>query len=1517
MNNLKKLAILCVMGVSCTAAAAACTTAEHTHTLEEHSANGATCTEAGNSAYWECGECHKYFSDADGETEIEENGWVIPASHTLTEHAATAAECTKAGNSAYWECTVCHEYFSDANGAKQIAENSWVIPAGHKWDGGVVTKTPAYDEKGVLTYTCSECGEKKTDEIPELKRPTVTSGAFDDDGEKQTSTQANSLMVNNNLVLKNGTLSVNLKPNANGDNGVIFGLSENYAPDLWEANSSYYFFFISQHGTAYLAKVDNGAWKVLAEQSLCARYSATKTYPVRVIKSGNNIKCYIEDVLYITYDDAIPLTGEKVGLRAQNSGVEFTGFAVNDVVAPDTADNLIIGSSVMELWSSHKEDLAGLEGTIRDIGIGGSQTSHWKNLIDEVYAYNPSRIIFYAGGNDLTGNVTPEQVGENYTYIFDSLKEKLPGVELIIITVHQSTSRNGANITKINGYAKEYAAAHSDWVKVADIENTFCDAEGTPNSLLFTDGLHLKPASYKLLANVVRETLGLDPLEVPALPVFKSVFGSLKEEDGTVTSTTADGNCLGIYSGFYKTLPAGIFSADIKAGEDNSNASYGCKNGIIFGANYNGETSYWNASGTQYYYYYIDAVSGELCLVKFAGGLLNDAQAALGSDRKIAIDGFDRTKTYNLKAEWDGVTVKCYLDGELKITFEDDEPYKGQYFGFRVNGRGTTVSGYTAARMSHAVNVPDAAEGGSVTADKTTAFSGEEITLTVSVESGFVLMGLTVNGTPVTVTDGEAKFIMPEGAAEISAEFARIYAISVTPAENGSVTAQPQTAKAGDEITLTVTPEEGYRVVAVTVNGSPVTVTNGAASFVMPAEEATVTAVFELIPPDAQDYSVTVGTVENGTVVADKTAAKEGETVTLTVSADSGYAFEELLVNGEPVAVTGGTASFTMPASDVTVTATFVKLYTVSVSADGGSVVPDKTEAKAGETVTVTVTPANGYKFISLSVNSEEIAVADGTATFEMPAGNVTLTAEFKNPLTDFTFTTAGNFRYDNGKYVSQNGGASLAVNNALSFTDGTLKATLKASETGDNGIIFGLSAGYDKALWETNGDYYFLFVNAGGDLILARVNHGWNTIKGVHIEGYSVANAYEVKVVKNGGRIDCYANGVLYITYNDPNPYAGDLVGYRAQKPGVEYGELEISSETPAAGISVKNGSFLAENGKITSKNGNSLAIIDGLSLGASGVFGVTVNFKGNTGDNGLVFGVNADCPDSFWENALNYYFPFIDGGAKVRLGRFATGWSEPYNKGAVVQNIDRTVAHRLEVVKNNSDIYIFVDGVCYFNYTDAAVFNGTAVGVRAGVAGIEYSDWSVTDTIPRDMLENLPQLKVVTGSHTMSGGVITTSRDGNYVGIYTANNAVTGTVSADIKAGDDNGNATFGNKNGIIFGANYNGEATYWSGTARYYMYYIDAVSGELCLVRFAGGLLHEEQAALSGDCKVAIDGFDRAQTYSLKVEWDGGTAKCYLNGELKITYTDEEPYTGGYVGIRANGPYTKVSGFKVELN
>ncbi|MBR3738372.1 MAG: hypothetical protein IKN26_06505, partial [Eubacterium sp.] len=103
------------------------------HNMTTHAAVAATCTTAGNSAYYSCDRCNKFFSDAEGNTEIAENSWVIGAlGHNMTPHAANAATCTAAGNSAYWSCDRCNKFFSDAEGETEIAENSWVIPAtGH------------------------------------------------------------------------------------------------------------------------------------------------------------------------------------------------------------------------------------------------------------------------------------------------------------------------------------------------------------------------------------------------------------------------------------------------------------------------------------------------------------------------------------------------------------------------------------------------------------------------------------------------------------------------------------------------------------------------------------------------------------------------------------------------------------------------------------------------------------------------------------------------------------------------------------------------------------------------------------------------------------------------------------------------------------------------------------------------------------------------------------------------------------------------------------------------------------------------------------------------------------------------------------------------------------------------------------------------------------------------------------------------------------------------------------------
>ena len=78
-----------------------------------------------------------------------------------------------------------------------------------------------------------------------------------------------------------------------------------------------------------------------------------------------------------------------------------------------------------------------------------------------------------------------------------------------------------------------------------------------------------------------------------------------------------------------------------------------------------------------------------------------------------------------------------------------------------------------------------------------------------------------------------------------------------------------------------------------------------------------------------RSYAITVEASEYGTVTADKETAKAGETVTLTVAANTGYELDSLTITGtsrevvDTTKTTDGTYTFSMPDEAVNVTATF------------------------------------------------------------------------------------------------------------------------------------------------------------------------------------------------------------------------------------------------------------------------------------------------------------------------------------------------------------------------------------------------------------------------------------------------------------------------------------------------------------------------------------------------------------------------------------------------------------------
>ena len=78
----------------------------------------ATCTRGG-SRKKECSVC--------GELLTEEN---IPAfGHSIIEHEAKAETFETNGNTVYWECVTCGKYFSDEHGYTEIEADEWIIPS--------------------------------------------------------------------------------------------------------------------------------------------------------------------------------------------------------------------------------------------------------------------------------------------------------------------------------------------------------------------------------------------------------------------------------------------------------------------------------------------------------------------------------------------------------------------------------------------------------------------------------------------------------------------------------------------------------------------------------------------------------------------------------------------------------------------------------------------------------------------------------------------------------------------------------------------------------------------------------------------------------------------------------------------------------------------------------------------------------------------------------------------------------------------------------------------------------------------------------------------------------------------------------------------------------------------------------------------------------------------------------------------------------------------------------------------
>ena len=232
----------------------------------------------------------------------------------------------------------------------------------------------------------------------------------------------------------------------------------------------------------------------------------------------------------------------------------------------------------------------------------------------------------------------------------------------------------------------------------------------------------------------------------------------------------------------------------------------------------------------------------------------------------------------------------------------------------------------------------------------------------------------------------ETKFIMPETAVEITAEYNDLHAITVN---NG--TANVEEAVIGDTVKIKAESREGYVFDRWEVSYGDVAVAN------KNAEETTFTMPDSMVVLTARYKALQSITLENGKAHAggeEITTAKKGTEVAIKADDLNGKVFDHWeIVSGNVTLKNANKAetTFTMPAESISLKAVYNTIHSINTNE---FCTADPASAIKGTEITVTAETREGYEFDGWAVSDGVELTEDGK--FTMPDHDVTIEAKYK-----------------------------------------------------------------------------------------------------------------------------------------------------------------------------------------------------------------------------------------------------------------------------------------------------------------------------------------------------------------------------------------------------------------------------------------------------------------------------------------------------------------------------------------
>jgi hypothetical protein len=380
----------------------------------------------------------------------------------------------------------------------------------------------------------------------------------------------------------------------------------------------------------------------------------------------------------------------------------------------------------------------------------------------------------------------------------------------------------------------------------------------------------------------------------------------------------------------------------------------------------------------------------------------------------------------------------------------------------------TIEANFTGSRYTL---TPTAGTGGAITpSGPVTANYGTSRTFTVTPDTGYQISDIRVDGVSVGAVTTYT-FVDVISDHTIEAAFAiNQYTLTPTAGTGGTITPSgPVTVNYGANQTFTITPDGGYSIVDVIVDGASA---GAVASYTFSniTSSHTIEARFAI-----NQYTLTAMAGANGIIIPSGTiAVNYGGNQTFAITPTAGYHVTDIRVDGESV---GAVSSYTFSniTSSHTIEAAFaINQYTLTTTTGaGGTITPSSITVDHGASQTFTITPNTGSHVTDVRVDGESVGAVT-TYLFSNVISNHTIVASFGTgtysldlPKTGQTTTYGGG---DDGYYQAGVGWPTprFTVNTDTTIND-QLTGLVWPPDAG--APTFGLCAGGTKT-WQGALDY-------------------------------------------------------------------------------------------------------------------------------------------------------------------------------------------------------------------------------------------------------------------------------------------------------------------------------------------------------------------------------------------------------------------------------------------------------------